>query len=610
MYIRKRNAYLLALVLSVFSSISTHLTAQAHLYNYQSNHLDTILFDDFNDYANQWLLGIEEGSWTETLDNGRLYFQSHTDMPKEDLIPVIINTERDFEIETTIQFSKGNMNQAYGLQYGKSMKESKQYDFFISANGQFTIDTYDDGFTDFIPFTPSEHVNSYAPNKLTIRKVSDTAYYFINEHLVHKMPFQPFYGNMMGIQVAANSTILIDYIKVLYLDQSEDLLSKVLIIDYSQVAEENPDVKGTPIKLTVQILNAGNKNAEDLDISYQLPPNIEVFESEKISSLQAGESTEMILELFPTRNFKEKTVKVEFEIKGADMSNADDVYFIIHLDNLKKASHDKSLVQTYSDYRGDDPLKGLNVAQSLRSIEIGDYYALIIGIDNFEGDWSPLRNAVNDAQSIEKLLEEKYQFHHIRTLYNEQATRENILNEFQWLMESMNEKDNLLIYYSGHGYYNEQLEQGFWVPVDAETKTMHQYISNEQIRLFMGGIKAKHTLLVSDACFSGDIFRGETLSIPYVNSTKYYNKVHSLNSRKALTSGGIEPVMDGGRDGHSVFGYYLLKSLETNHSKYLDASELYNSIKIPVINNSQQTPAYNPVNDTGDEGGQFIFITK
>lgn len=250
------------------------------------------------------------------------------------------------------------------------------------------------------------------------------------------------------------------------------------------------------------------------------------------------------------------------------------------------------------------------MAQSLRSIEIGEYYALIIGIDDFEGDWSPLRNAVNDAQSIQNLLEGKYQFHHIRTLYNEEATRENILEEFEWLMESLSEKDNLLIYYSGHGYYNEQLEKGFWVPVDAKTKSMHQYISNEQIRSFMGGIKAKHTLLVSDACFSGDIFRGETLSIPYVNSTKYYHKVYSLISRKALTSGGIEPVLDGGKDGHSVFGYYLLKSLESNQNKYLDAGELYNSIRIPVINNSEQTPGYNPVNNTGDEGGQFIFITK
>jgi uncharacterized caspase-like protein len=243
-------------------------------------------------------------------------------------------------------------------------------------------------------------------------------------------------------------------------------------------------------------------------------------------------------------------------------------------------------------------------------IEIGDYYALIIGIDNFRGEWPPLRNAVNDARSVQRLLEEKYNFQYIRTLFNEQATRANILGEFEWLMNNVGTEDNLLIYYSGHGYYNEQLGKGFWVPVDAETRQMHHYISNEEIRSFMSGIRTRHTLLVSDACFSGDIFRGKTLSIPYENSTKYYHKVYSLVSRNALTSGGIEPVMDGGKDGHSVFGYYFLKALEGNDKRYMDAGELYNEIKIPVVNNSNQTPAYNPVHDTGDEGGQFIFITK
>jgi len=126
----------------------------------------------------------------------------------------------------------------------------------------------------------------------------------------------------------------------------------------------------------------------------------------------------------------------------------------------------------------------------------------------------------------------------------------------------------------------------------------------------MGGIKSKHTLLISDACFSGDIFRGNTLTIPFEESEKYYAKVHTAVSRKALTSGGIEPVMDGGKEGHSVFTYYLLKALEGNEKKYFDASQLFDRIKIPVINNSEQTPLFNVIKNSGDEGGQFIFFRK
>ncbi|KPK86890.1 MAG: hypothetical protein AMS27_04045 [Bacteroides sp. SM23_62_1] len=118
------------------------------------------------------------------------------------------------------------------------------------------------------------------------------------------------------------------------------------------------------------------------------------------------------------------------------------------------------------------------------------------------------------------------------------------------------------------------------------------------------------TLLISDACFSGDIFRGKTVSIPFEDSERYYNTVHNKISRSAITSGGNEPVMDGGREGHSVFAYYVLKALQTNDRKFFDASQLYGAIKIPVINNSEQSPKFEPIKNTGDEGGQFIFIRK
>ncbi|HDY86849.1 MAG TPA: hypothetical protein ENH82_01900 [bacterium] len=258
---------------------------------------------------------------------------------------------------------------------------------------------------------------------------------------------------------------------------------------------------------------------------------------------------------------------------------------------------------------GGDPLKGLNISAA-KKMEIGKYYALIVGIDNYKGVWQPLKNAVRDAKAVEKLLREKYKIDYFRTLENELATRKNIMKEFSWLVDNVTEKDNVFIYYSGHGEYQKQLNKGYWVPVEAETNEVYEFISNSTIQTFLNGIGSKHTLLVSDACFSGDLFRGTTVSVPFEQTSKYYTKVHSLKSRHALTSGGVEPVMDGGREGHSVFTYYFLEMLKRNEDKYYDVGQLYNDIKIPVTNNSEQTPILQPVKNTGDEGGQFIFIKK
>jgi len=262
-------------------------------------------------------------------------------------------------------------------------------------------------------------------------------------------------------------------------------------------------------------------------------------------------------------------------------------------------------------YRGNgDPLKGLNVSKTLDDLKVGNYYALIIGIDNYSGSWRALNNAVNDAKAIETLLKTKYKFNNFKTLYNEQANRTNIISSLEWLVENVNPDDNVFIYYSGHGEFKKSLNKGYWVPYGANTLSTSQYISNSDIQTFIKGIQSNHTLLVADACFSGDIFRGNTMSVPFENSPKYFKKVHSLKSRQAMTSGGLEPVMDGGSDGHSVFAYYLLKALKENDADMMDASQVFGKLKIPVYNNSDQSPDFKPIGKSGDEGGQFIFMKK
>jgi len=262
-------------------------------------------------------------------------------------------------------------------------------------------------------------------------------------------------------------------------------------------------------------------------------------------------------------------------------------------------------------YRGTgDPLKGLNVSKGRSAIGTGKYFGLIIGIDNYKGAWTALGNAVRDAQAVELLLKNKYGFDNFKTLYDEQATRENIINALLWLVENATENDNVLIYYSGHGEFKKELNKGYWVPADAQTASVAAYISNSDLQTFLNGIKAKHTLLVSDACFSGDIFRGNTVAVKMESPEKYYAETYNLKSRQALTSGGVEPVMDGGKDGHSVFAYYFLQTLRQNENPYMDAAQVFNKLKIPVTNNSEQTPSLQPVKNTGDEGGQFIFIRK
>lgn len=278
---------------------------------------------------------------------------------------------------------------------------------------------------------------------------------------------------------------------------------------------------------------------------------------------------------------------------------------------LKRISAQVTRDSTAQVMRGSgDPLKGLNVSKAHSVIGAGKYFALLIGIDKYTGAWIPLNNAVNDAKAVEGVLRAKYKFDQFITLYNEQATRTSIFDKLEWLVEHVSENDNVFIYFSGHGDFKTSLNKGYWIPADAGSGSTSSYISNNDIQTFLAAIRSKHTLMVSDACFSGDIFRGNTIAVPFEQSEKYFKQVYSLSSRKAISSGGLQPVMDGGKDGHSVFAYYFIKSMEGNKEKYFDASQLFDSIKVPIVNNSDQTPMFQPVKNTGDEGGQFVFILK
>lgn len=350
----------------------------------------------------------------------------------------------------------------------------------------------------------------------------------------------------------------------------------------------NPDIKG--LKFDGIIYVGDIKGKESKNITFLINATKEIQTGSVLFNIEVLEENEL-------------------DARPITMSVSTQKY-IPEVTVVEGIKQEEEVVQT-TTYRGvGDPLKGLNISKERSEMIVGDYFALIIGIDDYSGTWIPLSNAVGDAKAIKEMLESKYKFEYFRTLYNRLATRENIIRELEWLVRNVQEDDNVFIYYSGHGEFKKEYNKGYWVPADATEESTYQYVSNNDLQTFLSSIKSKHTLLISDACFSGDIFRGKTISIPFEDTERYYRDVHAKLSRQAITSGGIEPVMDGGRDGHSVFAYYLLKSLRNNNKRFFDAFSLYNDIRIPVINNSTQSPILQPVKNTGDEGGQFLFIRK
>jgi hypothetical protein len=241
-------------------------------------------------------------------------------------------------------------------------------------------------------------------------------------------------------------------------------------------------------------------------------------------------------------------------------------------------------------------------AASVPNLDYGDYYALVIGNNNYQ-DLTNLRGAVNDAKAVSTVLEVDYGFN-VKLLEN--ASRKDILRSLKHLRETVSAKDNVLIYYAGHGYLDEAADQGYWLPVDSERDDDSNWIATDRVASQIKAMQAKHVMVVADSCFSGTITRAIKIE---QRTPDWLFEIVKKKARTALTSGGLEPVMDTSSGNHSAFAYAFISLLEENDG-VLDASQLFSKLRPKVMANSTQTPQYGKIHMAGDDGGDFLFVRQ
>jgi hypothetical protein len=233
----------------------------------------------------------------------------------------------------------------------------------------------------------------------------------------------------------------------------------------------------------------------------------------------------------------------------------------------------------------------------------GKYFALIIGINNYTDPMiNQLDYCIRDAESFYNTLTSRYTFEKDNVKFLKDATNADIVLALDYFAKTVRPTDNFLIFYAGHGYWNSKSEIGFWIPSDARKNSTLNWFRNSALRDYLREVNSKHTLLITDACFGGSIFKSRAA---FMDATVAVNKLYELPSRKAMTSGTLTEVPD-----QSAFLKYMIERLDKNSDKYLSSEQLFSSFRIAVINNSNVIPQFGEIKDVGDEGGDFIFILR
>lgn len=195
--------------------------------------------------------------------------------------------------------------------------------------------------------------------------------------------------------------------------------------------------------------------------------------------------------------------------------------------------------------------------------------ALVVGVSRYADPQYDLTYARSDAEAMAELLRTEFGFDQLWTLYDADATRQNIIRFFEHDLQRTVEDDGVLIFFAGHGITVTSAigdDRGFLVPCDGDPKQPYANLSLTTIRDdYLPMIPAKHVFLIVDACYGGLALRDvQTTQLPRNIDDAFLTELtrRDRKVRQVLAAGAKDQrVLDGGLFGRSVFTGRLVEVL-------------------------------------------------
>jgi uncharacterized caspase-like protein len=231
----------------------------------------------------------------------------------------------------------------------------------------------------------------------------------------------------------------------------------------------------------------------------------------------------------------------------------------------------------------------------------GRRLAVLVGNDAYTAPIPTLETPVDDVSKIASVLQSRFGF---ETRIVKDAGKAAIIEALNDVAAEAKPADAVLLMYAGHGYLMEEIKMGYWIPVDASVKTAKGWISNSDISKLLAAIPARQLILISDSCYSGSLTKEQK-----VRQGDEIDPAEILKQRSVVvfSSGADEPVSDEGKEGHSIFAWNLIKTLQSTGG-LTPGAQVWSVVSKDVSKDYPQQPQYGAVVSAGHtQGGDFLF---
>lgn len=217
------------------------------------------------------------------------------------------------------------------------------------------------------------------------------------------------------------------------------------------------------------------------------------------------------------------------------------------------------------DGAGDDERGLKRDATAPVSAELGEHWALLIGIDAYE-HLSKLEYCGRDMEALRDALIANggYQSEHIRLLGDapggSQPTRGNIFLTLTTFLQQMRPEDTVLVAFAGHGESDAQ-GASFLVPIDGNTADRLLELTcvpMSEVYAFLEECPARQKVLILDCCHSGGTREDGAAATTFApgSGEPATGLVELLSCRAEEVSHEHAELQ------HGVFSYFLVKALE------------------------------------------------
>jgi hypothetical protein len=260
--------------------------------------------------------------------------------------------------------------------------------------------------------------------------------------------------------------------------------------------------------------------------------------------------------------------------------------------------------------------KGLKVVniKDQQGKTVGHYtgsYALLIGVSDYTSGWPDLESIASELSGVQNQLDALgFQVRRVANPTSKMMKRafEDFIDDYGY------QKDNqLLFYFSGHGYTLDEGQRGYLVPSDAPDPRKdlinfrRKSLDMSQILSWSRQMVAKHSLFLFDSCFSGTIFK--TKALPQY--PPHINILTSKPVRQFITAGSAGEEVPAQSVFTPLFVRALQGSADLNRDSYVTGTELGMFLSEKVIYyKTGQTPQYGKIRDPNLDEGDFVFRLK